>query len=146
MDSLNSLLDQIARLEAQNRVERDPDLRRENKTSIRELHKQYRKAAKYRHPWHGLLSIGVVFLLVFVAAVVALLKFTKTYPWQSTVGICLVVFLVMCLSVLMFLLMTGKIDEDTFKNLLQACIDKFPTLSVGKEAKISDKKEDKPLM
>ena len=35
MDQVNSLLDQITRLQAQNRVERDPDLRRENKKTIK---------------------------------------------------------------------------------------------------------------
>jgi len=119
MDPVNSLLDQIARLEAQNRNERDPDLRRENKKTIKELHKQVRKAARFRHPWHGLLSnvlgICILFLIVFCGVLFA----TKLVGWRNTALASIVAAGLLTLAIITILLVAGYINQNTFKDLVK---------------------------
>jgi hypothetical protein len=122
MDPVTSLLNQIARLEAQNRDEPDRDLRRENKKTIRELHKQVRKAARFRHPWHGLLlnisGLCLLFLIVFCGVLVA----TKSFGWRNTALASTVAAVLLTLAIVTILLVTGYINQNTFKDLVKFCL------------------------
>lgn len=145
MDSINSLLDQIARLEAQNRVESDRDLRRENKATIKALHKQVRKAARYRHPWHGLIRNVVGLFLVFFAALFALLLLARSFGLKSMLSASVILALVFTLIVSTILLITRHINQDTFRNLVQICVDSFGTVFSGTKEKPSGEKPSVPV-
>ena len=126
MDPVTSLLDQIARLEVQNRNERDPDLRRENKKTIKELHKQVRKAARFRQPWHGLLWNVLGLCIVFFALFCGILVATKWFGWRSTALASGVAAGLLTVAIATILLVTGYINQNTFKDLVKFALNMLP--------------------
>jgi hypothetical protein len=128
MDQVTSFLDQIARLEAQNRNERDPDLRRENKKTIKELHAQARRAAKFREPWHGLLRNVIWLFFVFFAVVFGLLMMMKSFGFWNTLGASFAAATVMILITSTILLINKHISQATFKDLVKFCLTKLAAL------------------
>lgn len=121
MDRVDSLIDQMARLAAQNRLELDPDLRRENEITIKSLHE------RVRNPWHGLMRNVVLLLLVFFAAIVGLLELKKCFGLGSVTLASTVVAIVMVIVICTILLVTGHINQDTFKNLVDTCLRRLPS-------------------
>jgi hypothetical protein len=126
MDPVTSFLRQIARLEAQNRLESDPDLIQENKKTIKELHIQARKAAKYRHPWHGVISNAAWLLFLFLVVVFVLLKFAALFGLGRTLGASVTAIVVLILSACIVLLTKRAINQGTFKDIVKIGLAALP--------------------
>jgi hypothetical protein len=125
MNHLSTLRDQIAHFEAQNRIERDPDLREENKKTIRALHKELRKACRYRHPWHGIVRNIALLFTVFIVAVTALLFLLDFYGWAETLWASFIGAVLLTLATSTILLVTKNINQDIFKALVDSCFKAF---------------------
>ncbi len=124
----SSFLAHIRELQAQNRLETDRALIRENSITIRHLHKQYRLATKHRKPWYGL-KLNVVFLVaVFLGMVYACIRFEKAYGWGYTVSGVIAGAVGLVLITAMIFLLMKVISPDNYKDLVQACFDSLNKL------------------
>jgi hypothetical protein len=126
MDPVTSLLNQIERLKAQNLNESDRDLRRENKKTIKELYKQVRKAAQVRQPWHGLILNSLGLCILFLVLFGGVLFATKLFGLRSTALASTVAAVLLTLAILTILLVTGYINQNTFKDLVKFCLNFMP--------------------
>lgn len=125
MNHLSTLRDEIAHFEAQNRIERDPDLREENKKTIRALHKELRKACRYRHPWHGIVRNIALLFTVFIVAVTALLFLLHLFGWTETLWASFIGAVLLTLATSTILLVTKNINQDIFRSLVDSCLKAF---------------------
>lgn len=121
MNRVDLLLDQIERLKAQNRLETDPDLRRENKKTIKSLHEEV------RNPWRGMLHKVVFLFLVFFIAICCLLGLTHLFGLSSVAMVSTVIAAVMVIMLCTILLVSGHINQDTFKGLVDTCLRILPS-------------------
>ena len=122
----SSILDQIDRLRAQLPAETDRATRREMKHTIRFLHKQYRKAIRYRHPWYGLKTNVVVFVLIFLTIVLLAVHLERKYGWQNTTFAFIEGFVVILFATATILLSMKLISQETYATFVRIAADKLP--------------------
>lgn len=133
MDRVASLLDQIARLESQNRLETDPDLQEENRKTIKSLHEQI------RDPWRGIVHKVVLLFVVFFIATLGLLALNRLFGLGSVALASTVIAIVLVIVVCTILLITGHISQDIFRNLVDSCLQLLPSATNGDKPSKPDK-------
>lgn len=81
-----------------------------------------------------------LFLLFFIAVFV-LLKLIGTFGWMGTLGASFVALIAMTLITSKILLITGHIDQDTYRNLVKDCLKTLADWILGKKTDESAKNE-----
>jgi hypothetical protein len=142
MDKITTLLDQIERLKRENQIETDPDLKRENKKTIKKLYREVRRAA---NPWSGLVRYVLYLLLIFVLGFYLVLKATQSVDLGSTAlaGFLVIVALIFILCAV--LLVRQHIGQDIFKEMAQVCIKAVAPLIGKKEVQKIETDSPNPL-
>jgi hypothetical protein len=127
---------QIERMRPQIAEEKDPATQREMRKTFRHLNREYRKATRHRHPWHGLKSNVIALVLVFFAVVL----FCLIVEWVWGLRLATTAFAV-AIAVLLFVAATiflamKRINPDTYTALVNTAVRILPwTGSRGEDGK-----------
>jgi hypothetical protein len=120
------LSEQIERMRAQLATEKDPATQREMTKTLHHLHREFRKATRHRHPWHGLKSNLIALVLIFFAIVLFCIFIERFYGWKlagTAFSVSMGFFLLV--SVTVFLAMQ-RIPPDIYAALVSTAMGSLP--------------------